>query len=123
MMPTWLYWMNKGAMIATAGKKLIARMSVITKLLKRNLSLAMAYAAMDPKNRQITVVTPEMMAELISARWKRGSPKIVPYDCPVGLLGRMVGGEAKSSVLVTMLILKIQMSGNMLTRTKTTRKT
>jgi hypothetical protein len=37
--------------------------------------------------------------------------------------GRIVGGEAKSSVLVTMLILKIQRSGNTLTRTKITRKT
>ena len=42
MRPTALNCMNSGAMIATAGKKLIARIRVITELLKRNLSLAIA---------------------------------------------------------------------------------
>src|SRR5215212_2753597 len=110
-------------MIATAGKKLIARIRVITGLLKRNLSLAIAYAAMEPKNRHTTVVTPEMMALLRSACWKAGSLKTCVYSAPVGLRGRMVGGEAKSSLLVMMLILKIQISGNMLTRTKRNRNT
>jgi len=78
---------------------------------------------MDPKKRQITVVTVEIIVLFTSACWNTGSPKIVPYDSDVGVWGRIVGGEAKSSVLVTMLILKIQRSGNTLTRTKVTRKT
>jgi hypothetical protein len=42
MRPTALNCKNSGAMIATAGKKLIARISVITGLLNRNLRRAMA---------------------------------------------------------------------------------
>ncbi len=42
MMPTAENWMNSGAMIATAGKKLIARISVIIEPLKRKRSLAIA---------------------------------------------------------------------------------
>jgi hypothetical protein len=42
MRPTWLNWIKSGAMIATAGKKLRARIRVITEFLKRNLSLAIA---------------------------------------------------------------------------------
>src|ERR671917_790755 len=123
MRPTRLYCTNSGAMIATAGKKLIASIRVITGLLNRNRSLAIAYAAMEPKNRQMMVVTPEMMALFRSAFWKDGSLKIWAYSAPVGFWGRIVGGEAKSSLLVTMLILKIQISGNMLTRTKRKRNT
>lgn len=40
MIPTAENWMNSGAIIATAGKKLIARIRIIMALLKRNLSLA-----------------------------------------------------------------------------------
>jgi hypothetical protein len=36
-----VYWIKSGAMIATAGKKLIASISVITVLLNRNRNLAM----------------------------------------------------------------------------------
>jgi hypothetical protein len=123
MRPRALYCRNKGAMIATAGKKLIARIRVITGLLNRNLSLAIAYAAIEPKNRHTTVVTPEMMALLRSACWKAGSLKIWAYSAPVGFAGRIVGGDWKSSARVMMLILKIQISGNMLTRTKRNRNT
>jgi hypothetical protein len=42
MMPKVLNWIKSGAMIATAGKKLSARIRVITEFLKRNLNLAIA---------------------------------------------------------------------------------
>jgi len=42
MRPTWANWINSGAMIATAGKKLIASIRVITVPLNRNLNLAIA---------------------------------------------------------------------------------
>ena len=78
---------------------------------------------MEPKNRHTTVVTPAMMALFRSACWKAGSLKIWVYSWPVGFWGRIVGGDWKSSARVMMLILKIQISGNMLTRTKRNRNT
>src|SRR5215203_1663715 len=117
MSPKVLYCKNSGAMIATPGKKLIARIRVIAMLLKRKRRRAMAHAAMEPKNRQITVVTPEMIVLFTSAFWKRTSPNMVPYEAAVGFWGRKVGGEAKSSVLTTMLILNTHRSGATLTST------
>jgi hypothetical protein len=54
-------------MIATCGKKLIARIRVITGLLNRNLRRAIAYAAIEPKNRHTMVVVPAMMTLFRSA--------------------------------------------------------
>jgi TRAP-type uncharacterized transport system fused permease subunit len=78
---------------------------------------------MEPKKRQITVVAEAIIVLFKSALWNLGSLRTWTYSAPVGFLGRIVGGEAKSSVLVMMLILKTQMSGNTLTNTKTTRNT
>src|SRR5215212_4895918 len=77
MIPTAVNWMNNGAMIATAGKKLIARINVIIGLLKRKRSLAIEYAQMEPKNRQITVVVPATITLFTSACMKSGLPKTV----------------------------------------------
>jgi hypothetical protein len=78
---------------------------------------------MAPKKRHTTVVIEEIIVLFTSAFWKDESPKIWVYSLLVGFWGRIVGGEAKSSLLVMMLILKIQMSGNTLTNTKSTRNT
>ena len=47
---------------------------------------------MEPKNRQITVVTPEMITLFMSACWKAASPKICAYSAPIALFGSTVGG-------------------------------
>jgi hypothetical protein len=67
---------KSGPIIATGGKKAIARIRVINGLLNRNLNRAMAYAATEPKTRHTIVVVPAITALFKSERKKPASAKI-----------------------------------------------
>jgi hypothetical protein len=49
---------------------------------------------MEPKKRQITVVTEAITVLFMSALWNVESPKIWAYSAVVGVWGMMVGGVA-----------------------------